>query len=116
MQFWSGIIEDSSKWRSDVQLLTDRPFTTQGFNRKFSNNTANLMKAKRGAKGKKKGKSPTAGAGELDKDLLSLRSKEMMLTMHRPEDDHLRRHEFTIDDWAFTIDERMYLESDHFSS
>lgn len=49
------------------------------------------MKAKRGGvKGKKKVKSPTARGSEMDQDLLKMRSKEMLQTMHWVEDEDER--------------------------
>ena len=64
------------KRKSDIPLLTERPYTAQGFDRKFSN-TNNLLKAKRGQdlrKGKKV-KSPT---GQSMKDLQKFKTKEAL--------------------------------------
>jgi hypothetical protein len=53
------IDEHIFKRKSDGPLLTEWPYTAQGFDRKFSN-TNNLMKAKWNQKiSKKKVKSPT---------------------------------------------------------
>lgn len=60
------------------------------------------MKAKRGAKCKN-AKSPP---NHLDSEIMKLKTNELIDFGHIGE----RKEDFTIDEWAFTIDERMFLE------
>lgn len=68
------------------------------------------MKAKWSAKCKKKVKSPP---NHLDSEIMKLKTNELIDFKGMSD----RWDEFTIDDWAFTIDERMFLEqSENFKS